>query len=419
VTLVVWGRLPEAIAAADAFLERNEQPHACAVARMYRAMACLFGPTATDEALADLRRAVIELDRRGDRRCALIGQANLALFLVYLGRLGPAKAAFDELVVDDHSDAHTRNSVLANRGLLLHELAFAEDSAGDPELATCADESYREGATAFARAGARPYRALVNAHYAMFLFERGELGKAEHTAVECLNEQPDPRTSVIAHAELASIRARRGAIDDARALLREARTIAAEARIADTTVLHGLELHGDFVAMQERATVGVRTREDSTRIRSKLERYATFDVGPFSPRVRMAARLLSRTLDETPSSRRPEARVDWQGSLVVGRDESWLRSPCGEQADLSQRPKLRALVGNLLRRHEEARGRPVPAAELIADVWPDERFVGHAGRTRLHTLVFALRGLGLRDVIQSTPAGYCLDPSLPVVRAEF
>lgn len=416
VALVVWGRLAEASDVATALLGQVEGPHVRVVARMYRALASLLAGAAIDDSLAELRRTIIELERRGDRRSALIGQGNLAVFLVYLGRLDQARRAFDDLSVEE-ADAHTRVSTIVNRALLFHELGFATH---EPEeraaLLDRADGYYRQGIAAFARVGGQPYAALVRAHHAMLLFERGELAEAERTALTGLHDQPDARTRAFAHAELATMRGARGAHEEARALLLDARALLEGA--ADASVLHGIELHEELAALRERAAAGVRTREDSTRLRTKLERYATFDVGSFAPRVRAAARLLLRALDDTPSSR-PESRPDWLGCLVVGREGSWLRAPCGTQADLSQRPKLRALVSHLLRRHEDARGRPVPASELIAEVWPDERFVAHAGRTRLHTLVFTLRSLGLRDVIQSTSAGYCLDPALSVVRAEF
>ncbi|MGZ3476108.1 MAG: ATP-binding protein, partial [Polyangiales bacterium] len=395
VALVVWGRFGEADVVGTTLLARLDgRDHLSAVARMYVAMARLFGDDRVDEALTDLRRAVIDLGRHGDRRGALIGQANLAVFLLYLDRLDQAKEAFAHLEIDEDADAHTRSSTLANRSLLLHELSFAEDLSGSEELLREADDHYRRAIAALGRASAKPYAALVRAHHAMLQLERGDVVHAELDAVECLHEQPEAKTSALAHAELASIHALRGAPDEARAYLAEAYAIADRARIADAAVLHALELHEEYVGWHERAKLGVRTRDVAARIRSKLKRYSSFDTGPFSPRVRVAARLLRRVLDDArkDDSEPPSSRPEWQGSLVVGRDEAWLRAPGGAQVDLSQRRKLRALVSLLLRRHETARGQPIPPAEVIAHVWPDERFVADTGRTRLHTMVFALRG---------------------------
>ncbi len=49
---------------------------------------------------------------------------------------------------------------------------------------------------------------------------------------------------------------------------------------------------------------------------------------------------------------------------------------------------------------------------------PGERIVEHAARTRVRAALAALRKMGLAKVIVSTPAGWMLDPAMPLIRVK-
>ena len=70
----------------------------------------------------------------------------------------------------------------------------------------------------------------------------------------------------------------------------------------------------------------------------------------------------------------------------------------------------RRLLGALLK----ARTRGTGAADrdwLVTEVWSGERMTGASAVNRLRVAVSALRRLGLRDIVQTVPGGYRLNPT--------
>lgn len=420
---VVTGHCAEARAVAATLLEHLEaglssEPWIAPAARMYGALALLLPGADDGEATVTVRRETHVLRALGQRRLAAIGLANLAVHLHYLGRNDEA-LAITELVAEDDEplDAHARTSIAANHASILHERAFARDLHGDLEVVAEAHAAYRTAQAGFVRLAARGYAALVRAHHALLWLEAGELEHAELEAVEVLHDHVDRPRVALAYAELASIEALAGRFGDARGLLDQARAHVDD----DPAVAVGVELHASHLLLRERLSAGTATRELTQQAVRSARRHAAVGRGPFSPRIRAAARLVARAgADATDGESAPTTVPEgWSGALVIGQDHAWLRSPVGRQADLSARRKLRVLVAALVEARRRAPGVPVTTVALMAAVWPDERFVADAGRTRLHTLVLALRNLGLRDVLRSSGTGYLLDPSVPLVLAEF
>jgi DNA-binding SARP family transcriptional activator len=67
--------------------------------------------------------------------------------------------------------------------------------------------------------------------------------------------------------------------------------------------------------------------------------------------------------------------------------------------------------------HREADpGSPLTRDQLFAAGWPGERAQPEAAAQRVHTAIWTLRTLGLRDVLIGRDDGYLLDPELVIER---
>ncbi len=419
---VVGGRYEEARAVGAALLDAlggDRSGRILHATRLYLATTALLLGEDSDGAIATLRREALSLRALGELRLATIGQANLAINLLYLGRVDDAEVAAAALQDDPRLDTHTRTSIVANRAAVLHERAFTADLGGDPGFVARAHEAYRAAIAGFVRVTARGYAALVRAHHAMLWLELGDAAQAELEAVEALHDQPDRLRSAFSHAELASVQAVVGAHRRCPRLARPGacagrgaageRGVPRAAREPRGPAREAARRHAHPGADPARGTGGQATRSD----RPEPLLAARADRGSPGPARLDGAR---RKESERPPSPAPES---WRESLVVGRDDAWVRVPDGKQIDLSTRRKLRMLLSALVAARVDHPGEPLSRPTLIAAVWPDERFVADAGRTRLHTLVLALRNLGLRDLLRSNPQGYFLDPAVPLLRAEL
>lgn len=111
---------------------------------------------------------------------------------------------------------------------------------------------------------------------------------------------------------------------------------------------------------------------------------------------------------------RPGITVD-SHSLVVARNGTSFRLGGGAVVPLGQRPLLARLLLALARARIDNPGVPLPGERLVEAVWPSERMLPAARKNRLHVAITTLRSLGLRPVIQSSPAGYRIDRDVAVV----
>jgi hypothetical protein len=96
--------------------------------------------------------------------------------------------------------------------------------------------------------------------------------------------------------------------------------------------------------------------------------------------------------------------------VVVAHDLRGLHLPSGEWVDLANQGPPRRLLGALLKANADGSG---PAARdwLVTEVWSGERMTGESGANRIRVAVSALRRLGLRDIVQTVPGGYRLNPA--------
>jgi len=125
--------------------------------------------------------------------------------------------------------------------------------------------------------------------------------------------------------------------------------------------------------------------------------------------VRLALASLRRALAEHSTGRAGEWTVSPQGS--------WFRDPHGQRADLARHGALCRVLAALTLRRLAAPGSVVSVDRLFQCGWPGERALPQAAVQRVYTALWALRKLGLRDLIRRRDNGYLLDPEARLVQA--
>jgi predicted ATPase len=106
---------------------------------------------------------------------------------------------------------------------------------------------------------------------------------------------------------------------------------------------------------------------------------------------------------EAPRSSRATVVVDARGRFF---EVDGTRVSCG------RRPVMRRILAELVRASREGTTRT--ASELVAAVWPGERFVRDAAHNRLRVLIFRMRQEGLRETLAGTDEGYSLAPPFEI-----
>ncbi|MGK0357895.1 MAG: tetratricopeptide (TPR) repeat protein [Bradymonadia bacterium] len=74
--------------------------------------------------------------------------------------------------------------------------------------------------------------------------------------------------------------------------------------------------------------------------------------------------------------------------------------------DLKRRPLLARLLTFLIQERRHQPGQFAPLDAVFATVWQGDHAVRQARRQRVHSSIYALRRMGLSDVIESDPSGY-------------
>jgi hypothetical protein len=100
--------------------------------------------------------------------------------------------------------------------------------------------------------------------------------------------------------------------------------------------------------------------------------------------------------------------------LFVASDGTWFRGADGVEVELGRKPVLRRLLLALARRQSvdaasPCTSLPIDQDALIGEVWPGERIIPRAARSRLHVAICALRKAGLDGAIARRGTGYALD----------
>ncbi|MFT6375490.1 MAG: putative ATPase [bacterium] len=154
-------------------------------------------------------------------------------------------------------------------------------------------------------------------------------------------------------------------------------------------------------------------------------------VGPTAPQAahQVLARwsLLVTEPEEAPGrARTVEGRIvdairtllDGSGELaawVVGAESRWVRTPHGEELDLSRRGAMRRILDALVERRVGG-GQPLETDALFTIGWPDQAIRGDSAAHRVRVAVSSLRMLGLSDIICKDEDGYSLATDVPIRR---
>jgi hypothetical protein len=104
--------------------------------------------------------------------------------------------------------------------------------------------------------------------------------------------------------------------------------------------------------------------------------------------------------------------------LVLEATGRWFERPGLSRVECERRPILRRLLVALVRARLEQPGRSLDFDELLGATWPGERMRRDAAKNRLKVMLFRLRSLGLRDVVQTSDVGYHLAPDVQVRMVE-
>ncbi|MCA9540897.1 MAG: hypothetical protein KC620_18480, partial [Myxococcales bacterium] len=249
-----------------------------------------------------------------------------------------------------------------------YHLRSIEDLAQDSAAWVRADSLYRHG---------------------MLLFEQRrdrEALKAHRGAVEACSDMRRARLSrmwvAIVHATLGELAAAH----------------AAHAVAIETAVPIGWEVDARLLDLLWRVVSG----GDLAGVRAQLA-----EVTPRSP----VHTTLLRVIGVELLRRDPDSRA-----LHVSPEMRWVKPPGGPPAALGRRPVSRRLLAAFVEARLRYPGKALTEHDLIAAAWPGEAVVAST-RQRLHANLHNLRGLGLREVIETVDDGWRLLPSLPVFYA--
>ena len=92
-------------------------------------------------------------------------------------------------------------------------------------------------------------------------------------------------------------------------------------------------------------------------------------------------------------------------ALVIEPYGLWFRVHGGPEVHLDRWPTLQKILRRLAIEHAHRPGEPVSLRALIEAGWPDQRMGARAGATRIHTAIYTLRRMGLRELLVRAPGG--------------
>jgi predicted ATPase len=374
-----------------------------------RALIGLFsGAEATerfDEAKSFIQRAVTALE--GTTSCWLaVAHGGLAQVPWQEGRRHEALAHFEaarrlwagECDSGWEGTAHYRPAMLAEYALLLVEVGRLDDAG--VQLQRALETAHDLGPRT---------HALLRYYLGGYLHCLGDLDAsiaAHRAAAE--GRVAGPLYQPLILGGLGAALAGAGKIDEAMAALDEADAMATiEPTRAAMSVQRGLL---DLA----RARACVSGRDDAARSTHVAKARARLDQARSLARatsdVRLACLALRAALDRLKD---PQAGVPAR-SLEVARDGGWFSREGAGRTSVARRRVLQRLLRGLVDARLRTPGRALDVDEVCRLVWPGERILPAAARRRVQVAVSTLRVQGLRDVLRTDPAGYFLDPAVPV-----
>jgi len=317
------------------------------------------------------------------------------------------------------------------------ELGFALDEAGD---AREAEQHLRRAAALFGAAGPPEDEGRALSHLASLLARtsRAELaGGPLERALSLHADDPDARAADL--LVKGAVELTNGRVAEARAATEESLSLARARGEGRSSGLARMQLGdiartaGDLASARDAfehaastfaehgfgalaaiagARVGALAKEQGRAAEAQLRLRESRDALAALGRTHDAAAIDAMLAELTaPSSAGPRVRED---ALLVAAGGAWFRAPRGERAGLERRRPLARITERLAIERTERPGSSLPTRALQDAAWPGDKLVASAGAHRVRVAISSLRKLGLPVV--TSPAGYALDPAVPIVR---
>jgi tetratricopeptide (TPR) repeat protein len=414
-----WRRAQEGFAEAKICAIRSRDQ---ALLHVAVASAAFHGSELSDseEQLAALERAAAHLRGAGDERESLFWSVQLGRGYTDFDRLDRARALID--------DALARACALGDRsteGLALFALGGVLLSGHHLEEAAAL---YLRATEVLAEVGRKRERGYALGHLGVVEHLRERFDEAEAAykeGIAALSAVGDEPNAVLFSLFLAGLDADRGHVGGAVSRLARAgasleacagsgvRPLVAElvGALVEAAQARAARARDDlrsFTAHRRAAARSLRrAHRRPERIRGARENYDWRDV---SLEVRVAARLAQRAVEAL--------RLPHVCMVVVGACSSFRPNLGGAWVDLARRRVLARVLSKLVDERLKSPGVAVPACALIAAGWPRERMSPASAANRLHVTLGALRGKGLRELLQHIHGGWRLRPDVPVLQVD-
>jgi predicted ATPase len=288
------------------------------------------------------------------------------------------------------------------------ELAALHERSGEPERAL---DHYERADAALGRLGSLHEQLGARLHAAALRLELGDPARARsecEQALELARRLGDRAAEAIGAALIgvADCAADRLGHAERQFELAELCARSAGPEISDAVALH--RGHHEIALARRAEQQGAA--QDAARAREAAQaRLAAASGEPaalWSDRARQAARMLERALASG-------ART----TLAVADDGSSFRAAGAPPVALGNRRLLCRLLALLADQHALRPGQPLGYDEISLALWPGERMLASAARSRIHVAISTLRKLGLGDLIRVASGGYYLDPAIELTRA--
>lgn len=392
--LAARSRYQEALAEADVALGHVKERERDLETRVQLLMGAVASHMLSPEAPRRVRRAVLLATDLGDDALLTTAQAQLGITLVERGLHGEGRDALMRALAMAQARGDREVEWRAHLYLSMLELDAGRPLAAQKRVAS-AERTSQGTRSRIARGlilGSTGVVQLVRRHYAA-------AARALSEAELLLDEAGDRYARVTMLAFLGAAEALAGRAAEARVRFAE----------ADDA------LKGESETPYPRALLDVlRTTlspEDALGTLVRVERSAAHEGWAD---VRVACRIAR----SASGPQHPTAGEAAPG-LSIGHQAVWASLDGGPPIDLRAKPSLRRLLAALVAATEEHPGTHQPALMLARAVWPDaERLPPKLLLGRLHVSLSTLRRLGLRDAIETAPAGYRIAPHLTVRRIE-
>lgn len=354
-----------------------------------------------------LYRRALSMHRNKGRR------AEEARALGNLGGLAHDRCAYDEAkrsytdalkIYREVGDRRLEGLYVATIGILDHERGRLQSAA----------DYFARGIEALEAAGDDRLLAITLGNRGALDVELGALEEAlaaYRRALELLAEVGDQRSRGLGHLRMSAAFALMGREGEAQREIGRARDVLSDP--LDTLGVEVADLAEAFldVSAARRAwledaaeAAGERLRRVRHRIDASRRSHAQSALLDRSDDARVMVRILTSAI---------ESFAPAPGVLAIGPGAKWLRPSGGEWIDLRRRHPLRRVLRSLVGTRLFSM-RPLDLEALREAAWPGEKIKPEAASNRVYVALTTLRKLGIADSLQSTDAGYRLDPDVPI-----